>query len=336
MDPNIWSTLPTDILLLIIEACNDTATSRAFAAATCYSPALYRFASKVAYGNTTVTAGDLIAYPDAYPGLTAESASDGKWSRADWWTPDENEISSRALTAKHMKYNAQNADGLINRLLASKPAGVPPAHYIKKLTLDLRPQTIPSEVPAAPSIEVLQHTLSKLCPALSSLQSLRVDNPVHFQVLGTFAKRLPAGQKVSKLVLRRGYASSGYYLDVDDIGNAFKPADGRPANDENSSTPLEADEPLAFPKYFSPVLTDALKTLELNDLTCCEEDRLAKFVLRLKVLEDLKIRTGQSSLKLARHAGIPMTLLIGPSIHLIGNLPSTLKKLELEDCYFLE
>ena len=334
MDPNIWSHLPTDIFILIIEASPD-ATLRACCKATYWSSTLYPFVLAAAYGDTTINAGDLIAYPGAYPGLTAEAASDNNPSRD--WRMSETHMSNRAVTAKHVKHNAQNPEGLVNRLVACNPAGVAPAQYIKHLSFQLATATMPGKTPAPPSIEVLEHTISKIFPALRSLQSLRIDDPMYMSTIDAITRSLsPAtGQNLNKLIFRRHFSKHGYYKDVDDAGYEFEPADGRPAVEEGGEDgPESSDCRLYFDKLL-PSLGHGLKVLEVNEYTFWESKPLADFVENLKVLEELMVRRRWPDPRRSGLAPLPMNELIGPDQHLLGRLPQTLKKLELDDCYSL-
>ena len=335
MDHTIWSRLPSEILILIFEASTDDATLSACCKATYHSSTLYPFVLAATYDDTTVTAGDLIAYPEAYPGLTAEAAMDDR-SSGDWWW-SETGMSKRAVTARHVKYNAQNPEGLVNRLLACNPAGVAPAHYIKSLSFQLATATVPGKSPGPPSIEVLEYTVSKIFPNLRSLKCLRIDDPIYMSTIEAITRSIPTetGHGLSKLIFRRHFSKHGYYKDVDNAGYEFEPADGRPAVEEGGGDgPESSDCRLYFDKLL-PCLGRGLKVLEINEYTFWEPKPLANFVKNLKALEELIVRRRWPNPRRLGLAPLPMNELIGPDQHLLGRLPQTLKKLELDDCYSL-
>ena len=350
MDSKVWSSLPNEIINLIIEASPNEATSSAWCDATSSNSSFYPVALTVRYTATKVAASDLIAPPNAYPNLTGHfvptSSPEGAHSNS------ETSPSYRAITAKHVKHNAQDPKALVNHLIKATSTGIAPAHYIRDLALDLRYNTLPSRTVSQVSIQVVNHTLSKLFPTLRSLRTLLLDGPVEDSMISAIADFLPAETSPSfhNLTVRKTMVRSGFHSDDD----RFDPADRRPAIEEGGLGPHAGCLSLNF-DLLRPSLAGRLKVLEVNELTFMDEVPLAKLVGGLNALEALMVRVRWDELNEAYAAGRtkgPLNVLIGvgkggPSKEdprivygemgcLFERLPASLKKLELDDCWFLE
>ena len=351
MDPDIWSSLPLDILPFIISACGEETALDAWCTATACSSTIYPISLSIRYAVLIVSAGDFITPPAAYPRLTAQAVTDDN-DPEDEGSDSETQPSRRTITARHYKHNALSKHGLVNRLLVFSLAGVAPVHYIRHLTLDLRKEAFPGRYLAEPSTQVLEYTLTKLLPHLRSLQSLVIDGPVYNLLLERLAQFLTAkaSPHFSRLTVRKNLVGVGYYTDED----AFDPTDDQPAVSDGSLGHLSGKLPLQL-DVLTP-LCDRLKVLEINEFRDGNEAiALAKLVEGSKMLQNLAVRvcwedkTREASLFFPRG---PMHELLRAehenlardrredhavfdSACLLSRLPPSLKRLELEDCLFL-
>ena len=347
MDTSIWSQLPTEILLLLIECSDDEETSRNWCRATRCSANLWPRALAHAWTSAAVTASDLVAAPNHYPLLSPRPVPEEDLADGDDDSDDEDKLnpSRRTVAAALFKHNAVNPESLLNELLSPNPSGVRPAHFIHDLVLDLRIQTFPSNYPSQPSEEVIIYTLSRLFPQLRAVENLSVDGPVGDWFVEAISKHIypEASPKFKRLTVRKQYTKYHYYSDK--FGERpYEPADGRLPSQEGGYLPPEGAPPRLNLAILLPTLKQQLQWLEINQLGFGESQYLVKAIGGLEALQGLSVRVRKRNSDdddLPHPAG-PLRELLSTaewrnegvvivSGNLLESLPLGLKRLELRD-----
>ena len=325
MTYHIWSQLPIELIILIIQSEQNLVSQCNWCWATRGSSVLHAAALAHRWCKTGLRWRDLqldpSEYEDEISALVEPDSGKAVQGMDDFgaklcaWNVD-----------KHFRYNRISPVSLINRLIRLDH-GLMPAQYVRSLDLDLGLDTAPSEF-AGPSRQSMIYSLGLLFPHLRSLESLTLRWAIYDETLDAIGLMNPSSLR--QLVLDVGKPRIAWTR-------------RRPSNQW-----LDLGDGLTWTKL-APF--KYLQSLTMMQLSAGETEQIEQLISTLEHLKELKLRacrpgfhdvddSGKASKgpfqKLMRFFGRAHDKSNqGVKASLLMRFPASLRKLDLQDPFYL-